>query len=411
MDEKFKIDRLSWQGDGIATVRNADIFVPYTLPGEIAEGNIANGICNDARILEPVQTRIKPACRHFKKCGGCILQHANDAYLADWKTQLVKDTLLLNYIETTFRPIQVSPPNSRRRAVFSAKRTKKSAEIGFHKHHSDILIDLLECPLMHPQIMQGFDAFREFAKLGCSRKTEIRIGATVSENGLDVDIADAKDLEPKQTEALAQLCTIHGFARISWNGEVLAQLKPPVQKFGPAHVIPPAGSFLQATPQGEAAMVSASLETLVGCKRVLDLFSGSGTFTLPLSQHSEVHAVEFAPEMLDALITAWRQATGTKDVTTEARDLFYRPLLLDELKGFDGVIIDPPRAGALEQTKVLAQSSIKKISFVSCNPATFSRDAKTLIKGGYALDWVQVIDQFRWSSHVELVAQFTLTRS
>lgn len=264
---------------------------------------------------------------------------------------------------------------------------------------------------MHPQIIQGFDALRKIAKLGCSRKTEIRIGATVSENGLDVDITEAKDIEPKQTEALARLAANHGFARISWNGEVLAQLKPPVQKFGPAHVIPPAGSFLQATPQGEHALVHASLETLKGCKRVLDLFSGSGTFTLPLSLYSEVHAVEFAPEMLAALAAGWRQASGTKDVTTEARDLFYRPLLADELKGFDGVIIDPPRAGALEQTKVLARSDIEKISFVSCNPATFARDAKILIQGGYALDWVQVVDQFRWSSHVELVAQFTLARS
>ncbi len=410
MSEKFKIERLSWQGDGVATVRNEDVFVPYALPGEVATGDIANGVCTDVRILEPVPARIKPVCRHFKKCGGCILQHANDTLLADWKTQLVQDTFALNYIETTFRPIQVSPPGSRRRAVFSARRTKKSAEIGFHKRNSDILIDLLECPLIHPQIMQGFDAFREIAKLGCSRKTEIRIGATVSENGLDVDITEAKDLEPKQTEALAHLAAANGFARISWNNEVLAQLKPPTQKFGPAHVIPPAGSFLQATPQGEQALVAASLETLSGCKRVLDLFSGSGTFALPLSQHSEVHAIEFVPEMLAALTTGWRQAVGTKDVTTETRDLFYRPLLLDELKAFDGVVIDPPRAGALEQTKVLAQSDIKKISIISCHPATFARDAKTLINGGYTMDWVQVVDQFRWSSHVELVGQFTLAR-
>lgn len=411
MSEEFKIERLSWQGDGVATVRNEEVFVPYALPGEMAMGDIANGVCNDVRILKSVAARIKPACRHFKKCGGCILQHADDALLADWKTQLVKNTLGLNYINTTFRTIHVSPPNSRRRATFSAHRTKKSAEVGFHKRNSDILIILLECPLMHPQILQGFGAFREIARLGCSRKTEIRIGATVSENGLDVDVSEAKNLEPKQTEALALLAATHGFARISWNGEVLAQLKPPFQKFGPALVIPPAGSFLQATPQGENAMVSASLETLTGCKRVLDLFSGSGTFTLPLSRQSEVHAVEFAPEMLAALTMGWRQAMGTKDVTTEARDLFYRPLLLDELKGFDGVVIDPPRAGAIEQAKILAQSNIGKISFVSCNPATFARDAKALIKGGYALDWVQVIDQFRWSSHVELVAQFTLARN
>jgi 23S rRNA (uracil1939-C5)-methyltransferase len=157
-------------------------------------------------------------------------------------------------------------------------------------------------------------------------------------------------------------------------------------------------------------LVGAALETLAGCKHVVDFFSGSGTFTLPIAQKSEVHAIETIPEMLEALIVGWRHAVGTKDVTTEARDLFYRPLMLDELKKFDGAVIDPPRAGALEQTKILAQSNISKISFVSCNPATFARDAKTLINGGYTLDWVQVVDQFRWSSHVELVAQFTLAR-
>jgi 23S rRNA (uracil1939-C5)-methyltransferase len=407
MTETFKIDRLSWQGDGIASVRSDDVYVPYALPGEVCDGTIANGVCNDVRIQEPVPDRIKPACRHFKKCGGCILQHANDALLADWKVRLVHDALALNHIETTFRPIQVSPPLSRRRAVFSAHRTKKSAEIGFHKRNSDELINLVECPIMHPAIMEAMDAYREIARLGCSRKTEIRIGVTVTENGLDVDVTDAKDLEPKQTEALAASAMQHGFARISWNGEVLAQLKPPTQKFGPAHVIPPSGAFLQATPMGEKTLVDATLETLTGCKNVLDLFSGCGTFTLPLAQHAQVHAVETVSEMLDALNVGWRRATGTKDVTTETRDLFYRPLMPDELKKYDGIVLDPPRAGALEQVKILATSNIEKISFVSCNPATFARDAKILINGGYRLNWIQVVDQFRWSSHVELVAEFT----
>lgn len=410
MNEILKIERLSWQGDGIATVRSDDVYVPYTLPGEVVQGTIASGVCHDVRILEPVSDRVKPPCRHFKKCGGCTLQHAHDDLLATWKTNLVRDTLSLNHIETDFRPILISPPASRRRAVFSAKRTKKSAEVGFHMRGSDVLIDLLECPIMHPQIMQGFEAFKEIAKIGCSRKTEIRIGATVTENGLDVDVTDAKDLDATQTEALARLMATHDVARISWNTEVLAQLKPPIQRFGTAKIIPPSGTFLQATKQGEQALVSASLETLNGCKRVLDLFSGCGTFSLPLVQIAEVHAVETIPDMLSALSDAWRKTLGVKELTTEIRDLFYRPLLLDELKNYDGIVMDPPRAGALEQSKIIAKSNITKISFISCNPATFARDAKILINGGYTLDWVQVVDQFRWSSHVELVAQFTLAR-
>lgn len=410
MTDTYEIERLRWHGDGVATIRNEDVFFPFTLPGEIVTGDIQHGACENPRIVEPVSDRVKPACRHFKKCGGCVMQHASDDLMANWKTKMVSDTLALNHINTTLRPILVSPAASRRRAIFSAKRTKKSAEIGFHKRGSDIIIDLLECPLMHPLIMAGFDAYRELAKLGCSRKAEIRIGVTVTENGLDVDVADAKELEIKQTETLASFAAENSFARISWNGEILAQLTPPTQKFGTAFVIPPSGSFLQATKQGEDALVSASLETLVDCKRIIDLFSGSGTFSLPIAKNAEVHAVETLPEMLEALTDGWRKATDLKAVTTETRDLFYRPLLLDELKKFDGVVIDPPRAGALEQTKILAQSKIKKISFVSCNPATFARDAKILINGGYTLDWVQIVDQFRWSAHVELVAQFTLAR-
>lgn len=410
MTETYEIERLRWHGDGVASVRNEDVFFPFTLPGEIVTGDIQHGVCESPRIVEPVSDRIKPACRHFKKCGGCVMQHARDDLMADWKAKMVSDTLALNHINTTFRPIHVSPTHSRRRAVFSAQRTKKSAEVGFHNRGSDILIDLLECPLMHPQIMAGFDAYRELAKLGCSRKTEIRIGVTVTENGLDVDVLDAKELDVKQMETLASFAAENNFARISWNSEVLAQLTPPTQKFGTAFVIPPSGSFLQATQEGEYALVSASLETFSGCKRVIDLFSGSGTFSLPIAKNAEVHAVETLPEMLEALSDGWRRTTDLKAITTESRDLFYRPLMLDELKKFDGVVIDPPRAGALEQTRILAQSDIEKISFISCNPATFARDAKILINGGYTLDWVQVVDQFRWSAHVELVAQFTLAR-
>lgn len=410
MSEIFKIERLSWQGDGVANVRSDDVYVPFALSGEVVTGNIDNGICKDARILEPVSDRIKPACRHFKKCGGCTMQHASDDLIADWKTNLVRDTLELNHIDADFRPILVSPAASRIRASFTARPTKKFAEIGLHMRGSDVLIDLMECPIMHPAIMQGFDAFREIAKIGCSRKTEIRITATVSENGLDVDVIDAKDLEASQTETMAHLIAAHDFARISWNGEVLAQIKPPTQKFGTAFVIPPAGCFLQATKHGEQMLVKASLETLGDCKRVLDLFSGCGTFALSLAKNAEVHAVETVPEMLAALSDGWRKAVGLKTVSVETRDLFYRPLMLDELKKYDGVVIDPPRAGALEQVRIIAKSDIEKISFVSCNPATFARDAKILIKGGYTLDWVQVVDQFRWSSHMELVAQFTLAR-
>ena len=171
-------------------------------------------------------------------------------------------------------------------------------------------------------------------------------------------------------------------------------------------MFPPPGAFLQATPEGEAALVSAVQEIVAGKKRIIDLFSGCGTFSLPLAQNADVHAVEGEKSMVQALDKGWRMASGTKKVTTEARDLFRRPMMADELAVFDAAVIDPPRAGAEAQTYELAQSSIAKIAFVSCNPVTFARDARILCDAGYELEWVQVVDQFRWSVHAELVAAF-----
>lgn len=396
------IEKLGIHGDGVAIVGVEDIFVPFSLPGETV---VRDG--NTDRITVPSADRVKAPCSHFKKCGGCNLQHANDALVAEWKTNVVRETLALNYIETDIRPIKTSPTRSRRRAVLTAKRTKKSAEIGFHRRQSDTLINVVDCTIMHPAIMAGFDFFKALTILGCSRKSEIRICATVSANGLDVSVTKAKELENAQTMEIAQLAAKHKVARVSWNGELVAQLDPPYQDFAGAKILPPDGAFLQATAQGEAALVDAVTQALEGCKNVVDLFCGVGTFTFPIAKFAETHAVEAVAPMVASIDAAWRKTSGFKKVTTEKRDLYERPLLLDEFKKVDGVVIDPPRAGALEQCKVLAKSKVSKIAFVSCNPASFSRDAKILIKGGYQLDWVQVVDQFRWSEHIELAAQFT----
>lgn len=407
MQNEFTIDHLGWHGDGVAIVDDQEIFVPFTLPDETVSGHIENGTCQNARILAPVTDRVKPICRHFKTCGGCNMQHCSDGYLADWKAQQVKNTLNLNHIETEFRPIHVSPARSRRRAVFEARRTKKSVEIGFHQRKSDLLVGVTECPLIDDKILVAFDAFKELVKIGCSRKSSIRIHVTTSQNGLDVDIENAKDITAEQIAIVAKISVDHKFARLSWNGETIALILPPAQQFGGTYVTPPPGAFLQATIKGENVLVAAATETLRDCKHVLDLFCGCGTFTLPLAKTADVHAVEAIEKMLEALHNGWRQANGLRQVTTAIRDLFYSPLLLDELKPYDGILIDPPRAGADQQVKILAKSNIPNISYISCNPATFARDAKTLIEGGYTLDWVQPVDQFRWSPHVELASQFT----
>jgi 23S rRNA (uracil1939-C5)-methyltransferase len=194
-------------------------------------------------------------------------------------------------------------------------------------------------------------------------------------------------------------------ARLTWDGEVIATLVPPVQRFGAARVVPPPGAFLQATREGEAALVAVAQEIVGDAKSVVDLFAGCGTFSLPMAGTAEVHAIEGEAAMMRALDRGWREAQGLKRVSVETRDLFRNPLMAEDLR-YEAAVIDPPRAGALAQTAELARSDIARIAFVSCNPVTFARDAKVLVDAGYRLDWVQVVDQFRWSSHVELVGAF-----
>lgn len=196
-------------------------------------------------------------------------------------------------------------------------------------------------------------------------------------------------------------------ARLAWNGETVVTRESPVQMFGGIPVVPPPGAFLQATVEGQEALIAGVLRALEGTSRVADLFSGCGTFALPLAETKKVHAVESGAEMLEAADTAWRDRAGLRQFTTEARDLFRNPLNPDDLNAFDGVVIDPPRAGAVAQTVQLAKAQTPVIAYVSCNPVTFARDAEMLIAAGYRLDWVQVVDQFRWSTHTELVSRFS----
>jgi len=408
MTTRGTIERLGHQGDGIAVINGQNVFVPFALPGEVVEGDVANGRMRNPKIITPVSDRIKPACRHFKTCGGCLTQHISDDFLAKWKQESLRETLARCQPEPILRPVLTSPARSRRRAVFTAKRTKKGAMIGFHGRASDVLIDLQDCTLVRPEILSAIDGLKALVRVGASRKGEIRIAVTSTLGGLDIEVRDAKTLEPTQLVEVSAIAQRERYARVSWNDEVILELQPPLQAFGKARVLPPPGAFLQATLQGEAALISAVQEICQGAKRVLDIFAGCGTFSLPLAENSEVHAVEGEGDMLLALDTGWRQTLGLKGVTTEKRDLFRRPLLLEEFKGFDAAVIDPPRAGAKAQVEKLAVSGIKKIAFVSCNPATFVRDAELLITAGYSLDWVQIIDQFRWSAHSELVAQFSL---
>ncbi|ARE40643.1 23S rRNA (Uracil-5-) -methyltransferase RumA [Rhodovulum sp. P5] len=400
------IERLSLRGEGLT----ADgITVPLTLPGEEIEGAAADGRIPSPRIVTPVPERVRAPCPHYSGCGGCALQHASDAFVADWKMQVVRRALDGQGLEAPVRPIVTSPPETRRRAVLAGRRTKKGVLIGFHARASDVIVEVPDCRLLHPDLLAGLPACEDLTSLGASRKGALALTLTRSEDGLDIAVAEAKPLEGGLFAELAGVAERHDVARLTWNGELIAERRPPRQRMGRAFVAPPPGAFLQATEDGQAALTAAVVEAVGSAANIADLFAGCGTFALPLAERAQVHAVEGSRAMLAALDAGWRRATGLKRVTTETRDLFRRPLLPDELRKLDAVVLDPPRAGAEAQVEQIAASQVPVVAAVSCNPVTFARDARMLCAAGFRIDWVQVVDQFRWSGHVELAARFSRT--
>jgi 23S rRNA (uracil1939-C5)-methyltransferase len=279
--------------------------------------------------------------------------------------------------------------------------------MGFHARASDMLVNVPNCQLLHPDLMATFPGLEALVKIGGSRSGEVSLTVTRSLAGADVMVVGGKELDSSLLLELARATETHGFARLTWNGETVALRTAPMQRFGKALVAPPPGAFLQATAEGELALLRSVAMAIGPARKIVDLFAGVGTFALPLAERAEVHAVEGDAAMMAALEKGANNAQGLKRVTVETRDLFRRPLEPDEFKGVEAVVIDPPRAGAEAQMAVLAKSEVPVIAAVSCNPISFARDAKVLIAGGYRLDWVQVVDQFRWSAHVELVARFT----
>lgn len=402
---EYRIERLGHQGDGIA---DGPVFAARVLPGEIVTGDLDGNRLKSPRIVTPSSDRVAALCPHYKRCGGCALQHASDAFVEAWKTDLVVSALAAHGIDAPIRHYHTSPPNSRRRAVLSGRRTKKGALVGFYAPQSDVLNDIPECKILDPGILSALPYLEQLVTRIGSRKGTLRLGVTLTESGLDIAITGAQEPDNQALPDIAALAEEGSFARISIDGVPLLTRSPPVLKLGTAPVTPPPGAFLQATLAGERALLSAVSDAVGGASRIVDLFSGCGTFALPLATQSEVHAVEAEGEMLEALDAGWRHASGVRQVTTERRDLFRRPMLPDELKRFDAIVIDPPRAGAEAQVEQLAKAQRPIIASVSCNPITFARDTALLVKAGYAIDWIDIVDQFRWAAHVELVANLRL---
>ncbi len=345
-------------------------------------------------------------CAHFGTCGGCLMQDLPPRDYRAKKRDMVLAALARHGIEAEVDEIVCVPENSRRRAAFKAAKKSGAVQLGFRARQSHDIVDMHECRVLGRAIMAALPRLRAMLAALLREGEEIEFHLTDTETGLDLALGWKRALKPALSADLARWAAEAKLARITLNGAVAVELARPVIRFDKAEVALPVAAFLQPTREGEAALQKLVIETLAGAKRIADLFSGCGTFALVLAEQARVHAVEREADLLAALADATRHAQGLKPVTTETRDLFKLPLTVPELKNYDAVLLDPPRAGAAAQCRELAASKIRGVAYVSCNPESFARDAKTLIDAGFRIGTVTPVDQFLWSDHLELMAPF-----
>ena len=382
--------RVAALGDGVtADGRHAALAAPGDL-------------LNDDGSVTPGPHHQTPPCRHFPQCGGCQLQHLDDESYAGFVADRVASALDGQGLSAPLRAPLVSPPDTRRRATLHADK----GLLGFTAAQSHAIVDLRECHILTPELFALVAPLRSLLqRLGLKRRADVHL--TLSDQGADILVTGFAPEGLKAAETLNDFCAKHGVARFAVDGgdgpETRWEPQPVTIALGGIPVGLPHASFLQATREGEAALVAAVREATEGAKTVADLFAGLGTFALALP--AKVYAAEGARDALMALKLAAN--ARQRPVFAEHRDLYRRPLTVAELNRFDAVVIDPPRSGAREQAAALAECTVKRIAYVSCNPASFARDAKLMVEAGWRIDWVQPVGQFRWSTHVELAACFS----
>ncbi|MFN3930815.1 MAG: class I SAM-dependent RNA methyltransferase [Brevundimonas sp.] len=410
--ETLTIARVGGQGDGIAETAAGPVFAPLTLPGETVRAEVRDGRAEAVEIITASPDRIAPISPQYGDCGGCSLQHwASGPYL-DWKREQVRLALAREGIETEIEPTVAVPPGTRRRLALHARRGEDSRVIlGFKARKSWRLVEVNACPVADPRLVAAFPALARVAEPFLEHpKSAPTLHVTLTLTGLDVDVTGVErrsgGLSRDAQMRAIQAAGAADLARLSLAGDTLVMSRQPQVAFGPASVPLPAGGFLQAVPEAEAAMVARAIAAVRGAKKIADLFCGAGTFTFPLATVAPVLAADSAAASIAALKAGVGTAKGLKPITAEARDLFRRPLAPYDLRGCDAIVLDPPRAGALDQTAQLGATKAHTVVYVSCNPVTFARDARVLIDAGFRLERVTPVDQFLWSAHVELVGVF-----
>jgi 23S rRNA (uracil1939-C5)-methyltransferase len=413
--ERLVIDHVGHRGDGVALAGGQPVYVPYTLAGETVEVEAVPGHHPDRRRLLAVEApspeRIEPFCPHFGVCGGCAIQHWEGEKYRAWKRNIVVETLAQARLDCEVGALVDAHGAGRRRITLHAKMgTHDILKVGFAAAGSHDIVPVDRCPILDPGLSGALDAAWALAERLIAIGKPLDIQVTATDSGLDVDVRGSGPLPAAAITALSGVAERHRLARLTRHGELVLQRAPPRIAIGAAQVTLPPGSFLQATVAGEETLAALVAEHCKRGKHIADLFCGVGPFALRLAAKSKVSAFDSDAGAVTALQLAAQSTSGLKPVKAEARDLFRRPLVPQELRDYDTVVFDPPRQGAQAQAQQLAASKIAAVIAVSCNVATFARDARTLIDGGYKLEGVTPVDQFRHTPHVELVARFNLKR-
>ena len=419
MVERLLIDHVGHLGDGIAYAGDQTVYVPYTLGGETVEVAPVPGNHPERRRLIAVEhaspERVEPFCPHFGSCGGCAIQHWDADHYRNWKRELVVSTLAQAKITCDVHPLIDAHGLGRRRITLHARQDSQRdsqegsqdvLKVGFAAANSHDIVPIDRCPILDPGLNGALDAARAIAELLISIGKPLDIQVTATDNGLDVDVRGSGPLPTAVIATLSRLAEQRGLARLTRHGELVLMRTPPTIGIGTARVTLPPGSFLQATVAGEEALAALVAEHCKRAKHIADLFCGVGPFALRLAKKSRVSAFDSDAGAITALQKAATSTSGLKPIKAESRDLFRRPLVPQELRDYDTVVFDPPRQGAQAQAQQLAVSKIPVVVAVSCNVATFARDARILIDGGYSIEGVTPVDQFRHTPHVELVARF-----
>ncbi len=406
--------RLGAQGDGIGDIDGRQVFLPFTAPGDRVSVALEATQATLISVLQAGPNRTKPPCPHFGPdsaqggCGGCGVQHLALPLYEDWKRGLVVSALEARGLNAPVGALVTTAPGARRRVVFAARRTEAGVLMGFNRGSSHEIVPVTTCVVASARINRGLEMLRSLAAAVALGPQAFRFAVLDTASGFDLSVdAPFKVSDTDRLRIIETVRTTAGVARLAFNEEVLIEKNPPQISFGSVTVTPPPGGFVQASASAEHVMAGLVSDHLGKSKRVADLFSGCGTFAFRLAVRSAVHGVEADGGAISALDRAARTHPGLKPVTCEKRDLFRRPLMTAELKAFQGLVFDPPRAGAESQSKEIARSAVVRVAAVSCNPVTLARDLEILVKGGYRIVSVTPVDQFLWSPHVEAVALLT----